>query len=713
MTVSRYTGMSRADLIARLEALEGKQGQQPIASTAFKEDSYKGVVASSRTLREPSEANGASTSSSLLSAVSSDVEAEANGVGGSTSNGRRRKPATNKKIRKEFSVSDQPCRKIALRFSYDGSHYLGLAAQIGIATPIPTVEAVLWEALCEARLVDPDKGMAGAGWSRCGRTDRGVSAAGQVVALWVRSRKVDQRQQRKVFEAMVEEKRRAREEQGLAMSSESDDEDGDVVASASSDLHQQDKDVVYVSDADADELPYVGTLNRILPPTIQVQAWSPVKPDFSARFDCRYRHYKYFFTAGAPPWLHSSSNSLEKRQAYGPVPRLDIDRMREAAQRLLGEHDFRNLCKIDASKQITNFRRRIDGVSIDRVPPGWPVVHPHASTSRDIAMQAEEEMKPLSDPASEDMYVLNLRGTAFLYHQVRHIVQILFLVGAHLEDVSIVDDLFNVTEGQTKRDRKEMRAAGLNMSRKDTCLPGSTSTEPDGQVASSGSGPRVIQRQEKYDLNEEDDEDDEELRRLSQLPLYDRKPQYEMASDRPLVLWDCGFRPSDIQWRAGMYDGPLADLDEASSSSKEKSKDLTSPLSMSTACLHTLWSSHAIQAELTKHFVLAMPRLDNGTLPASTTFDQAAFPGYAAKPESETTRPIDVEAFYRDQRHQMRKIMPLGNGSYKTAIDWKGLYNRKREDTAEEKNRNYREGAGKRRAERVKLKDVTESQDSS
>ncbi|PWN89564.1 pseudouridine synthase [Acaromyces ingoldii] len=690
MTVSRYTGMSRQDLIARLEALEGRQGQQQVASTAFKEDGPKGVVASSRTFREQ-EPNGASSS-----AISTDTGAE--GSSGSTggSGSGRRKQSTKKKEEKEFSVSDQPCRKIALRFSYDGAHYSGLAAQIGAPTVVPTVEAVLWEAMCVARLVDPDKGMAGAGWSRCGRTDRGVSAAGQVVALWVRSRKVDQRKQRQRFEAMVEERKKARQEQGLEASDESDDEE---VLGPASDLHEEQETVI---DADGDELPYIGTLNRILPPTIHVQAWSPVRPDFSARFDCRYRHYKYFFTAGAPPWLHSSSNSLERRQAFGPVPRLDIDRMREAAQRLLGDHDFRNMCKIDASKQITNFRRRIDGASIDRVHPGWPVVDPGSSTPREKAQQEEQELSPLQDPTREDMYVLNLRGTAFLYHQVRHIVQILFLVGAHLEDVSIVDELFNVAKGQTKKDRKKMRVAGVEIGRGDTYLPGSTSTEPDGKVASSGTGPRLVngeQTDEEGDAGEEQT-DDEELQRLSSLAIYDRKPQYEMASDRPLVLWDCGFRPGDIQWRAGMYDGPLSNLDAPS-----KAVDLTSPLSMATASLHTLWSSHAIQAEMTKHFLLAMPRLDNGTLPASTTFDKASFPGYPG-----ARAKVDVEGFHRDQRNQMRRILPLGNGSYKTAIDWKGLYSRKREDTADEKNLKYREGAGKRRAERVKLREESQQQ---
>ena len=78
---------------------------------------------------------------------------------------------------------------------------------------------------------------------------------------------------------------------------------------------------------------------------------------------------------------------------------MDIALMRDAARRLLGEHDFRNLCKIDASKQITNYRRRIDGVSIDRVSSHWP--------SKNDGVEDDDG----GEEGEEHMYVLNLRGS--------------------------------------------------------------------------------------------------------------------------------------------------------------------------------------------------------------------------------------------------------------------------------------------------------------
>ena len=320
-------------------------------------------------------------------------------------------PPSSKKPPRPYDVSAQPCRKVALRFCYDGGSYSGLAAQVGQMTPLPTVEETIWEALCTARLVDATKSMEEADWSRCGRTDAGVSAAGQVVALWIRSRCVDERPWR----------------------------------------YKTGDEPIVLTGASEEELPYVATLNRLLPPTIRIQAWSPVRSSFSARFDCVYRHYKYFFTLGAP---HTLTWQPESPSQF--VGRLDIERMRDAAARLVGEHDFRNMCKVDASKQITNFRRRIDGATIDYVSHGW---------------SDSEIPEPIPYRTDEPMYVLNLRGSAFLYHQVRHIMAVLFLVGARLEEPSIIDELVNVETGAAAADRVHARQWLTSVEQEDAATP--------------------------------------------------------------------------------------------------------------------------------------------------------------------------------------------------------------------------------------------------
>lgn len=66
-------------------------------------------------------------------------------------------------------------------------------------------------------------------------------------------------------------------------------------------------------------------INGILPDEIRLLSIKPVDSSFNARFDCTRRTYKYFFFQND----------------------MDIEKMREGAAILLGEHDFRNLCKID------------------------------------------------------------------------------------------------------------------------------------------------------------------------------------------------------------------------------------------------------------------------------------------------------------------------------------------------------------------------------
>ncbi|BFZ63341.1 pseudouridine synthase deg1 [Saitoella coloradoensis] len=288
---------------------------------------------------------------------------------------------------KAFDMSRYSKRYIALKFAYLGWPYQGLAAQ-NEPTALPTVEEVLFEALEKSKLIDGD----GCKFSRCGRTDKGVSAFGQVCALEVRS------------------------------NGPLDVEGG---------VH------VNVPSGAWEELAYVEKLNRLLPPSIRVLSWTPEIPaDFSARFSCTGRHYKYFLMRNG----------------------LDVEAMREAAGYFVGEHDFRNFCKLDATKQITSFKRGVKRATIS----------------------------PVGDDAGEGasgMLVFDLEGTAFLWHQVRCMVAILLLVGQGYEKPTIVRDLLDIGKFPTK-------------------------------------------------------------------------PIYDMASDLPLVLYDCEFK--GVKWERGGAD-PLAE----------------------------------------------------------------------------------------------------------------------------------------------------------
>ena len=108
---------------------------------------------------------------------------------------------------------------------------------------------------------------------------------------------------------------------------------------------------------------------------------------------------------------------------------MDIDRMRQAASYLVGLHDFRNLCKVDPAKQITNFVRRIFHASIDEVSD--------VQTPSFLGLQSDV------DNDKPKVYCISVNGSAFLWHQVRHLAAVLFLVGQRLEEPEIVRDLLN------------------------------------------------------------------------------------------------------------------------------------------------------------------------------------------------------------------------------------------------------------------------------
>ena len=392
-----------------------------------------------------------------------------------------RKPKTSRP-NGAFDPSKYTTRLIALKFAYLGQNYNGLEYHANNKTPLPTVEEELWKALNKAKLVLPtpnpslelgEPNWEGCEYSKCGRTDKGVSAFGQVVGIRLRSNRPTIRPQ---ATTLGEDATDNRGPESLPQAEASEDEFAHKATStppSTSSSLSEDSAFHSIND----EIPYCQVLNRLLPPDIRVLAWCPNPPlDFSARFSCKERRYKYFFTQPAfTPTVGNHSASSTSREGGRREGWLDIEAMREAAHKFVGLHDFRNFCKLDESKQIENFNRRIFHADIEELdstqnPVGY-VGKPgfQQYENPDAAAQWQfpnDSIKPQA--STPTIYTFTLHGSAFLWHQVRHMVAVLFLIGQGLETPSLVDELLNV-----------------------------------------GNNPC--------------------------------KPQYEMADDAPLVLWDCIF----------------------------------------------------------------------------------------------------------------------------------------------------------------------------
>ncbi|XP_062995142.1 tRNA pseudouridine(38/39) synthase [Elgaria multicarinata webbii] len=262
---------------------------------------------------------------------------------------------TKQRQQRPFDFSAYGRRHVALKIAYLGWGYQGFASQENTNN---TIEEKLFEALGKTRLVDSRQA---SNYHRCGRTDKGVSAFGQVISLDLRS--------------------------NLS-------EDGPEGTT-------KDKPT-----KTAEEIRYTHILNQVLPPDIRALAWAPVEPCFSARFSCLKRTYRYFF----------------------PHADLDVSLMNTAAQKFVGTHDFRNLCKMDVANGVTNFQRTI--------------------LTAEVQLVDREEETEQQNPFQ--MYQFEVTGQAFLYHQVRCMMAILFLIGQRMEKPEIIDELLDIENNPRK-----------------------------------------------------------------------------------------------------------------------------------------------------------------------------------------------------------------------------------------------------------------------
>ncbi|KAL6799217.1 pseudouridine synthase [Trichoderma sp. SZMC 28013] len=334
-------------------------------------------------------------------------------------------PVKQPKAKKKMDPSKYATRYIALKLAYLGKNYGGFEFQA--MGNQPSIEEELWNALTKACLIFPeDEKLVDfdcCEYSKCGRTDRGVSAFGQVVGLRVRSNRPLPREP-----------------------AQDEDAPGELVqeeSGADQNQQQQQQPEEKPFDDIRDEIPYPHVLNRLLPKEIRILAWCPSPPpDFSARFSCRERQYRYFFTqpAFAPTPSHVEGVPMKQRtRKIMKAGWLDIEAMRDAAKRYEGEHDFRNLCKIDPAKQITNFNRRMfesDIVEVKDAASALPYLKAAGFAPEDLALGSGE--------VYPKVYYFHVRGSAFLWHQIRHMVAVLFLVGQGLEQPSLVSELLDV-----------------------------------------------------------------------------------------------------------------------------------------------------------------------------------------------------------------------------------------------------------------------------
>ena len=115
-------------------------------------------------------------------------------------------------------------------------------------------------------------------------------------------------------------------------------------------------------------------LNRYLPDDIRVLSAKIVPERFHSRLSATSKTYGYYVETG------DKKNVFERKYVYGCGKKLDVKAMRQAAEFLIGEHDFKSFCANRRMKKRTV--RRIDGSGTRRPEKMKEII---AAKNRDMA----------------------------------------------------------------------------------------------------------------------------------------------------------------------------------------------------------------------------------------------------------------------------------------------------------------------------------------
>lgn len=153
-------------------------------------------------------------------------------------------------------------------------------------------------------------------------------------------------------------------------------------------------------------------LNAILPPTIRIVAAEETGPDFNARWSARGKIYRYRLYRGkvVPP-------ALWRFVLHYPFP-LDEDKMRDAASRFVGAHDFSSFAASTGSEDDDKERNMVREIY-----------------STELIRSADNEE-----------LVFTVRGRSFLRYMVRKMVGTLLDVGRGRLQPEDIDNLFELKD---------------------------------------------------------------------------------------------------------------------------------------------------------------------------------------------------------------------------------------------------------------------------
>jgi tRNA pseudouridine38-40 synthase len=158
--------------------------------------------------------------------------------------------------------------------------------------------------------------------------------------------------------------------------------------------------VTKVRSLESDRL--VSSLNKQLRGRIQILRAQRVDDDFHARFSATWREYRYLVLESSAPGL--AFTNVWSWSVAGP---LDLESMNEAAQMIVGTHDFRAFCRRPSNaSSLEPLLRNVLFARWDRRSDEWAL-----------------------SPRREPVVRLTIRAHSFCHHMVRCLVSTMVAIG--------------------------------------------------------------------------------------------------------------------------------------------------------------------------------------------------------------------------------------------------------------------------------------------
>ena len=171
---------------------------------------------------------------------------------------------------------------------------------------------------------------------------------------------------------------------------------------------------------------FANALNVRLPGQICVQDSRQVPDDFHPRFCDTIKSYDYVIYNAQFP------SPRRMRYSFYSYTPFDVDKMREAAQYLVGEHDFKSFCSIHTQALTTT--RTVTQIEVIERPCEEERIAETVAAGAPGFSENETEEAPgragaVRRKVSPREIVIRVSGTGFLYNMVRIIAGTLMEVG--------------------------------------------------------------------------------------------------------------------------------------------------------------------------------------------------------------------------------------------------------------------------------------------